>query len=344
MSRAAAVLLLFAWAGATSADAPAWSEVQRHDKAVLLTDRNPNAPWKVKLSESLTLLMRIEGAGPLDVEMAKVPRPTEGWQLEAVGEPKVTTGKDGQARWEQLFKATPLQPGQYPLLLPKIEYTEKDGATHPVAWQPLLIQITTRVAKVDLSEARDLTGIEELLPPPAPPGPPWWPWLFALVPLFALVAFVGMRWRRRPALGPTARELALRQLAELGRLPLTTVEEARHLFTRVSEVLRQYIEKRFELPAPRRTTPEFFAALGQKSPLTHDAQAALNDVLVRCDLVKFAGVAPPAEDCQVVLSLAKDFVEAASLPLPPAPSPKGEGERVRNQQTAATNPSSPPPL
>ena len=94
MSRAAAVLLLFAWAGATSADAPAWSEVQRHDKAVLLTDRNPNAPWKVKLSESLTLLMRIEGAGPLDVEMAKVPRPTEGWQLEAVGEPKVTTGRE----------------------------------------------------------------------------------------------------------------------------------------------------------------------------------------------------------------------------------------------------------
>ncbi len=319
------MLLLFAWVGATAAETPSWTVVQRHGKAVLLADHKPGEPWKVKLSESLTLLMRIEGAGPLDVEMARVPRPTDGWQLEAVGPPKVTTGEDGQTRWEQLFKATPLQPGQYPLTMPKVEYSEKDGAPQPVTWQPLAIQITTRVAKVDLSEARDLTGIEEL-PPAVVPEPPWWPWLFALVPVLAVLAFVGLRWRRRPVAEPTARAVALRQLAELGKVPPATVEEARQLFARVSEVLRQYLEKRFELPATRRTTPEFFAALGQKSPLPPGSQAALNDILVRCDLVKFAGVTPPAEECETVLGRARDFVEAASLPLPSGPgrtSPPG---------------------
>src|SRR5439155_21659103 len=122
--------------------------------------------------------------------------------------------------------------------------------------------------------------------------------------------------RSRPAPAPSPQQVALAQLDEVARLPLRAQPDVYHFHARLSDVLRQYLELRFELPATRRTTPEFFAALGKDPPVPAEQQALLNEILGRCDLAKFAGVVPAAQECQQVVSLARQFVErtAASGP------------------------------
>jgi hypothetical protein len=311
MKRAAVTLLVLAFALGSDGGGEL-VRVQDKGKACLWIVKNESDPLQVKLSQVLTIVMRVEGAAPLSVEFSEKVRSSEGWHLERAGPPTVTVLAQG-ARWEQVFKATPQQPGSQPLALPAVQITEKDATPYDVTWAPLPLTIKTRVAKVDISEARDLAPIEEL-PPPMSAGRVWWPWLFAGLPLVAIGAWLLLARRSRPLAEPTPHAVALQQLDELSGLPVDSPADVQRLHTRLSDVLRRYLEKRFELPATRRTTPEFFAALTEENPLAAEQQALLSDLLGRCDLAKFAGVTPTAEACQRVVNLARDFVRSCPSP------------------------------
>ena len=310
-----ALMVLAAAAGVRAGGAGELVRVQDKGKATLWIPKpeGERDALQVKLSEVLTIVMRVEGEAPLNVEFSEKVRSSEGWHLERAGAPTLTALASGKrARWEQHFKATPLQPGSQPLALPAVQVTERDQTPQDVRWTPLSLTIKTRVAKVDISEARDLAPIEDL-PPLVVAARPWWPWLFAGLPVLAIGAWFLLGRRPRPVVEPTPRATALRQLDELTALPVATPADVERLHTRLSDVLRCYLERRFDLPATRRTTPEFFAVLTEESPLAAEQQALLSDILGRCDLAKFAGVTPLTEECQRVLSLARDFVEKTTL-------------------------------
>ena len=66
----------------------------------------------------------------------------------------------------------------------------------------------------------------------------------------------------------------------------------------VSDVLRIYLEERFELHAPDRTTEEFLAELGGRSVLSESQKGTLAEFLSQCDLVKFARDEPTRTDLE----------------------------------------------
>jgi hypothetical protein len=312
MNRCAlAMLILISTALALYAGAePELVRVQDKGKASLLLPRRDGDPFKVKLSQSLTIVMRVEADAPLEVQFSEKTHSTEGWQLERIGEPKTTkVGGSGRVRWEQIFHATPLgEPGPQPLPLPALQFTEKNHTPEEITWTPLPLTIVTRVPKVDISEARDLAPIEEL-PPPLESGPHWWPWLLAGVPFLAIVVWLVQRRRSRPPLELGPVEVALRQIAELAAWHVVGPDDVERLHIQLSDVLRRYLEKRFDLPATRRTTAEFFAALATAGSLANGAQTLLSDIFQRCDEAKFAGVVPGAAECQRLVTLARSFVE-----------------------------------
>ncbi len=83
-------------------------------------------------------------------------------------------------------------------------------------------------------------------------------------------------------------------------------------YVRLSGILRRYIEGRFGLRAPERTTEEFLAELssfGSRTVFTDSHRKALEDFLVHTDLVKFAALTPEKEDIQQSFDLAKNFIE-----------------------------------
>jgi hypothetical protein len=119
------------------------------------------------------------------------------------------------------------------------------------------------------------------------------PWMLAgtIVALAALWLFVRYC---RAASAARARARAVLQahadaLAELERLfALVDQEQSRPYAIESSAIIRRYIEARFELNAPRRSTEEFLAEAEHSPKLAPGHQALLGEFLQVCDLLKFA--------------------------------------------------------
>jgi len=315
-----AFVLFLMVAPAGAADGPLPTRVQDRGKASLWLDRPADDPFSVKLAEKLTIFMRVEGEAPLEVELTEKVHSTAGWHLEGLGKATLAALDKGRGvRWEQVFVATPLQPGPQPLQLPALQFIEHGGQEEKVPWEPLKLRITTRVTKVDVSEARDRAGIEELPQPPA--ARPWWPWLLVGVPVAVVVALAARRRRARPVEEPLPGVVAIAALEELGRQPAGSAEEVKRFYTGLSDVLRRYLEKRFRLPATRLTTAEFSTALAKAWPQDGVQQKLLDDILQRCDLAKFAEVLPEREECQRAVAVAREFI--AGTPSTVAPRARG---------------------
>ncbi len=147
-------------------------------------------------------------------------------------------------------------------------------------------------------------------PPPVPEGIALWVWIVSGVlaaALFGLILWLLLRARTlqpAPLANPRLNTLrALRQLA--ASAPSLPPAETGH---RVSLILRQYLQDRYRIPAPCRTTPELFASAGTPPPLPSTASTGLFDIRP----TRAAAPAAPA----VFAPLAEFWDRLAFAPLP----------------------------
>jgi len=168
------------------------------------------------------------------------------------------------------------------------------------AWLALLCGGTLAGAAEDI---RDIRG------PKSVPAAGMLPAMLAGLVAIAICTYV--LWRRRPraAHQPTL-SLSEETLARLeSTKSLMTTATAREFGIAASEVIRSYIEKRFEIVATQRTTEEFLQALLQSSneKLTRH-RSALAAFLQQCDFVKFAGGSLAITDMEALFQSARGFV------------------------------------
>jgi hypothetical protein len=84
---------------------------------------------------------------------------------------------------------------------------------------------------------------------------------------------------------------------------------AREFGIAASEVIRNYIEKRFDVIATQRTTEEFLQTLLQSSNEALARHRSVLEVfLQQCDFVKFAGASLAVTDMEALLRSARSFV------------------------------------
>lgn len=107
----------------------------------------------------------------------------------------------------------------------------------------------------------------------------------------------------------SAHEIALARLKELEDEGLVSSGMLKIFYERVSNVLRYYIEDRFTLKAPERTTEEFLFELKSASVLAVADKDSLGKFLRHCDLVKFAKHEPSDEQVSLTVDLVKDFID-----------------------------------
>lgn len=165
---------------------------------------------------------------------------------------------------------------------------------------------------ISSGELRDITGIEGI---PAVPARPWWHYVLVVaVVLLTTLFLAGWKYGRR-YFGKSEASPGSWALAELGRidsLDLPESDQVERYLTLYSEVIRQYLEQRFQLRASQQTTLEFFQAMGSSSLLNSSQQHVLKEFLERCDLAKFAQVRFAKEECQALGQSARLFVEETS--------------------------------
>jgi len=152
-------------------------------------------------------------------------------------------------------------------------------------------------------DIRDIRG------PKAVPGSWVVPAVLAAAIVVALCAYVV--WRRRHR-GIRRRMLTLseRTLERLDSTrPLMRPDTARAFGIAASELIRDYIEKRFDVVATQRTTEEFLQTLLQ-SPNEALARhrSLLAEFLRQCDFVKFAGDSLAVTDMESLFRSARRFV------------------------------------
>lgn len=148
----------------------------------------------------------------------------------------------------------------------------------------------------------------------APPQPRVWLYAGLGIALLAALAFGVWYWQKHrkvetwtpPALKPwqvannRLDELASRRLPQQGRFEPFYVDS--------SAILRYYIEDRFHLHAPERTTPEFLEEAGRAGVLSETQQGFLEKFLRHCDRVKFARYEPGFEEMETSYAAVRGFV------------------------------------
>jgi hypothetical protein len=292
-----AVFLLLALA-LGSAPAPAWAAP---GAAWRLTPAEPRVGDRItaRLEVTLPAGARADWQGVAPAFGPLVP--------EAATDLPAVPGPDGTSVTRAFVLYADL-PGTYHLPRVPIPWRAPDGAIH-----------TLTAAAVDFAVAGAFDPAGPA-PPPAPAKPPvglplpaWVPVALAGAGLaMALLAWAAIRrLRRRPPPAPLPRadtpphEAALARLAGLDpdRLPL------RDFYGRLSEVARAYLEDRFGLPAPRRTTAE---TRGLLAGLELPAGAPVAEWLAAFDLVKFAKAEPSREEARAHLEAVRRWVAATA--------------------------------
>ena len=158
-------------------------------------------------------------------------------------------------------------------------------------------------------DIRDIRG------PKALPGS----WLLPAVlvgALFVTLCVAYAIWRRNRRARPLNLTLSEQTLERLdGTKTLMQPATAREFGIAASEVIRNYIEKRFEVIATQRTTEEFLQTLLQSSNETLARhRSRLAQFLQQCDFVKFAGASLTVTDMEALFQSARGFVLETGQP------------------------------
>jgi len=235
------------------------------------------------------------------------------------------------------YRLEPFLSGQYeiPAFTFQFHNVSDPNTRHELTSEPIAVEVTSLLG--DQRANLVIEDIEDVVEMPKAASR-WWLW--ALLPLgIAAVPAVWLLRRSRRArqlvrIFQPAHEVAYARLRALVAENLVEQGRIKEFYERISGILRHYIEDRFDLRAPERTTEEFLAELrfteeekrghstfstgprsvgspeGEKveCPLFSHKQV-LEEFLTHCDLVKFAKHDPTTEQLQRTFDLVKDFIE-----------------------------------
>jgi hypothetical protein len=279
--------------------------------AMLLPESDLKQNW-IGLSASVPVKLVIEGAAPLRVELPEPLLSSEtalNWHIRPTGPATVSPTGPQRETWTQPFRLTPFVPGHHVVQFRPITV---NGLATTVTGFPVEVKVESAITdQPDPRQARPVTGIEEL-PPHASDSPvssqqKWW----ILGGLLALVVATLAVWRFRRPPAPIPPEswarTAFDQLEQSGSPDAVVVDQ-------VAAIVREFLDRRFGIPAPRLTTSELLATITAANWPARIAEP-LQHLLQVCDQAKFAGRVPDAAGCRHLLAAGRDWVQTLAAEL-----------------------------
>ena len=106
-----------------------------------------------------------------------------------------------------------------------------------------------------------------------------------------------------------AHQIAYNELENLRALNLISEGRIKEYYYRLSNIVRHYIESRFKLMAPERTTEEFLAEMTVTDRLTGVHKELISNFLEHCDMVKFAAYGPDTREIENAFDSAIKLVD-----------------------------------
>ena len=144
-------------------------------------------------------------------------------------------------------------------------------------------------------------------------------WYWIVVPIFLIAGIIGLVWylkkrrKEKPVIaivkpGLPAHIIAINKLNELKDKKLWQQDEVKLYYSELSDVLREYLEKRYVIKTHEKTTDEIFAGL-KHIAIKEEDKSVLKQILVLADLVKFAKEKPIPAENELSMEQAFGFVK-----------------------------------
>ena len=139
-------------------------------------------------------------------------------------------------------------------------------------------------------------------------------WILALLAVLAICYFLARRYMRREVIAEKKAvvippyELAMQELEALKSDHLCEQGQEKEFYTRLTDILRRYLQGRFGINAMEMTTTQIRSILAQ-SEETRLTRRNMEQVLETADFVKFAKVRPLPDDNTRSFRSAQQFVE-----------------------------------
>ncbi|MBD3296729.1 MAG: hypothetical protein GF392_05120 [Candidatus Omnitrophica bacterium] len=173
-------------------------------------------------------------------------------------------------------------------------------------------QVPVEVKSVINREDKDIRGLKGLFPYQGA-GQYWALFLFSAAAAVIVALILWRRSRVGPSLSVRERltpyQAATRRLRALEKERLQDRGLVKQYYSRLSGIVRAYIEDRFSVRAPEMTTEEFMEQARASRELDNTQKHLLNEFLVHCDMVKFARYGPTPEEMRKSFSSAENFIE-----------------------------------
>lgn len=112
-----------------------------------------------------------------------------------------------------------------------------------------------------------------------------------------------------------AHEIAYNELEDLKAMNLISKGRIKEYYYGLSNIVRHYIENRFRLMAPERTTEEFLAEMAITDKLEEKHKQLIRNFLEHCDLVKYAKYGPNNNEIEDAFNSAKKLVDETRVVL-----------------------------
>ncbi len=222
--------------------------------------------------------------------------------------------EEGKKVWTLEYTLAIFSTGEFKIPSPKVTYHSGNQAQKN---ELSAEAIEVVVESVKPAEAEDILDIKA---PVAIPRNWWslWPWFVIAAGLIALGVFAFVWHRRRDSgeegiVAPRKEQLpphedAYRALRQLGDAGLLEQQMIKLYYIKISEIIRRYIGRRFQVVAMELTSTEVLDRL-RRAKIEEDAYRLFQEFFSLCDLVKFAKYRPSEAQHGQVMKVAIEIVD-----------------------------------
>jgi hypothetical protein len=236
--------------------------------------------------------------------------------IEIITGPKIdSSAENGRIKVIQKYLITSFDSGRYQVPPVFAEMKNENGLKRFYSDYSLLEVLRSRIAPADTASKifdivrpyRAPVTIGEILP-----------WIL-IGSVIAVLVWFGLKLLKKfkrsdrkaeiVIIPDPAHIIAFRELEKLREEKLWQKNEVKLYYTRVTEILRQYLENRFRVYSLELTTRETLDALVKSGFKRDGSYNQLKNILTSADLVKFAKYTPLPEEHESIFSDSWNFVQ-----------------------------------
>ncbi|MEK6645175.1 MAG: BatD family protein [Candidatus Firestonebacteria bacterium] len=265
---------------------------------------------KITIGDRFNYKVIIEAKKGLSVTLPDIPSTLTSFEIKdyRIDGPKKKWSK---VVTKHSYLLTTFTTGEYKIPALTVEYTDKDGVKKEIK-SP---EISIFVESVQHT-ASDTDDIRDIKSPLSIKGKGL---LYATIAILLLIiSFVGWNlyqkslmnkafWQKTEPTKP-AHELAYERFDKLRKMQLIESGKTKEHYIMLSEIIRRYIEDRYNISVLDRTTAELFMEM-KKADIDKKHCSFIKEFMDECDLVKFAKYTPEIRKTEEDFSIAQKIVD-----------------------------------